>query len=381
MNLSRGQLLFEEMRKRWYTRKLQDEFEMTHYFRVNGSCLFVSPSKFTFIAWIQPPLSLIYLLFLIFVIYIFAKEKMFGFLQGIIVFANALTVIPMSITAPIIIVFFNFANLSEPMPYPWCYMYLVLDVTLPKTTRMVVLYLKILLSINRVCSVYYPFQTRRWFTKKRIILYCVVVFSLSLASSSYVYFNPYVIVEAYFGAVWPDGDISTYHVCSTKTYKFTGTNSENFILRAIELAINIIGFILLLVFNVIFVIKLKKRQKERRILTNNVISEHTKKTENRIDRMNKISGYILYGIVFIEIPRFINEIITLQYYARILVNELTNTEKKYTEAEKCIDNILDLLVRIIITCTLSLDLIIFLVMSTKMKKAIKELIYPSTCIG
>ena len=88
MNLSRGQLLFEEMRKRWYTRKLKDEFEMTHYFRVNGSCLFVSPSKFTFIAWIQPPLSLIYLLFLIFVIYIFAKEKMFGFLQGIIVFAK-----------------------------------------------------------------------------------------------------------------------------------------------------------------------------------------------------------------------------------------------------------------------------------------------------
>ena len=105
MNLSRGQQLFEEMRKKWFQNKVEDMTKMEYYFKINGSCP-ISPTNFIFIGYIQPPISLIYLLFLIFAIYIFAKENMFGFLQVIIVFSNVLIVIPLFLVAPIIIVVF-----------------------------------------------------------------------------------------------------------------------------------------------------------------------------------------------------------------------------------------------------------------------------------
>ena len=369
MNLSRGQQLFEEMRKKWFQNKVIDMTNMAYYFKVNGSCP-ISPTNFIFIGYVQPPISLIYLLFLIFTIYIFAKEKMFGFLQVIIVLSNILIVIPLFLVAPIIVVFFHFADISEPMPYPWCSMYMMLDITVPKTTRTVVLYLKILLSINRVCSVYYPFQTMRWFTKRKIALYCILVLALCFSTSGYVYFNTLPAVEPYFGTVWPNGDIATYYACSLRPFEFHGSDRvHTVILPFIDSAVNVMGFILLIVFNVIFIIKLKKKQKERRILKGEVIPKHTKKTENRIDRMNTISGYILYVLVFIEIPRFIKEIISFQEFAR--VDEIMN-RKTYSETSQCVDNIIDILERIVMTCTLSLDLIIFLAISTKMKNAIKQ---------
>ena len=271
---------------------------------------------------------------------------------------------------PIIIVFFHFADISEPMPYPWCYMYMMLDITVPQTTRTVVLYLKILLSINRVCSVYYPFQTMRWFTRKKIVLYCILVIALCVSTSGYVYFNTLPAVEPYFGAVWPNGDVSTYYVCSLRPFEFQGSDRvHTVILPFINSGVNVIGFILLIVFNVLFIVKLKKKQKKRRILQGEVIPKHTKKTENRMDRMNTISGYILYVLVFIEIPRFLKEINNFQIHAR--ADEIMSRET-HSETEQCVDNIIDILQRIVVTCTLSFDLIIFLAISKKMKNAIKQ---------
>ena len=94
----------------------------------------------------------------------------------------------MVITAPINAVFFNFVDENVPIPYPWCYLYVTFGTSISPIAEITALYLKVLFEINRVCSVYRPFDTKIWFTKRRSIMHCLLTCGVCVTIGSVLHF-------------------------------------------------------------------------------------------------------------------------------------------------------------------------------------------------
>ena len=313
MNLSRGAELFKLMTENWYQSKMRYEIERSYLWNVES---FLSADVFFFLAWIQPPISVLYLAFVLFIIYIFNKEKIFGFFHVVLVISNLLLIVPIVSKVPLILVFFYFGNLSEPMPFPWCYILHVQDNELMSITRTIALYLKVLLAINRVCCIAYPFQANLWFSKSRRRSYIIATLGISGALSCFLNFaHANMSVEEYYGEMWRDGEYSSYKACSMKPSIYRDDPASMvFLTPVLNIVLNAVGFAILFVLNVWFMVHLRRASKKRKDMMGKVQNKLIKKNEKRLNRMNKIAAYILTVVVFSEIPRFINEIMALASY-------------------------------------------------------------------
>ena len=370
MNLSRGAELFELMKKKWFDTKMSYEMETISLLRVSSTAK-TDFMRF-FLGWIHPILSIMYFVLLVLLLYIFVKEKMILLVHGIIILSNTVVVLPMVVVAPIILVFFHFGNVDEPMPYPWCHMYYVLMNNVVAVTRTVALYLKVLLAINRCCCVYAPFKTVYWFRRRRSILYTCITFGVSITISGILNFSYQSIsFLKYYGEIWQGGSLTNYHACSFSPLEFKGDASTiTYIFPVLNLAINAVGFLMMIVLNVLFIAKVRSIKQKRKGLTEGNRPIGAKKTEQRIDHMNTISSWILSVMILCEVPRFVNEIMALYafaYTARTETEELIRVEEQFSMMEK-----VEAVYRVIHTLTASLDVIIFVAMSTKTKKAIKS---------
>ena len=69
-------------------------------------------------AYVQLPLSVLCLVFALFLLYVFLKENIAGFVQCILILSNIIVIIQMVVTAPFLLVFFGIGDHSVPIPYP-----------------------------------------------------------------------------------------------------------------------------------------------------------------------------------------------------------------------------------------------------------------------
>ena len=255
------------MQRRWFAKQLQEQIEISKLLTVEK--LHPIPSSRQFLAYFQAPLSVLYLAFALFILFIFVRHKMTGFVNCIILLSSLIVIVPMFLTAPLITVFFNFVDLHLPIPFPWCYFFIHLETSGRWIAHTTSLYLKLLLGINRVCSLYRPLQTRIWFTTKRSIAYCC--FTCLACLSVGILFNSLyqkVAIKPHFDLLW--GEIQNYQACSLDPSIISGDRAIMIYISHIGiLCLDIIGLVSVIICNSLLVVKLKKnkckKQRSKRV--------------------------------------------------------------------------------------------------------------------
>ena len=375
MNLSLARKRFQDFTKKWFETKFADEQEISKLLTVDR----IHPILWSryFLGYVQPPLSLLYLGFSLFILYIFVKNKMTGFVNNIIIVSNLIVITPMVLIAPIITVFFNFVDHKVPLPYPWCFMYVVLDTSVKSTAHTTSLYLKLLLVINRLCSVYRPFDTRIWFRKKRSIIYCLVTIISCVVVGILLNFTyEKVTVRRHFDDLW--GEVHHYEACSLDSSLIYG-NETNVVSHVILILLNIIGLIGTFVCNIFFIAKIRQLKSRRKNLTEGR-TKCEKQTDSRIDMMNSISAWVITAAIVNEIPSLVNKTISLYgvlNFARHGSEEVDlQNDVSMVGLNSAGQTHFLVFYYIDIVVLAPLDLIIFVIKSKKTKDAIKKIVCP-----
>ena len=361
----------KDFEKKWFAKKFEDDLETSKLLTVDR--IHPIPWSRYFIGYVQPPLSFLYLGFSLFILYIFVKNNMTGFVNNIILLSNLISITPMVLAAPLIAVFFNFVGHDVPLPYPWCYMYVVLDTSVKSTAHTTSLYLKLLLVINRLCSVYRPFDTRIWFTKKRSIIYCLVTIMSCIVAGTLLNFTyEKVIIKPAFDDLW--GKIRSYNACSMNPSLIHG-DQKVIATTVILLLLNIIGLVCTLVCDIFFIIKLRQINLRRKNLTEGQ-TKCEKQTDSRINLVNTISKWVITASIVNEIPSLVNKALSLYgmlNFARHgseIVDEENDISMVGLNSVGQTHLIVFYYIDIVILAPL--DLIIFVVKSKKTKDAIKR---------
>ena len=312
-------------------------------------------------AYVQMPLSVLYLFFALFLLHVFLKENIAGFVQCILILSNIILIIQMVVTAPFLLVFFGIGDHSVPIPYPWCTMLIFLEAHIKSITRITSLYLKLLLAINRVCSVYYPFQSRIWFTKRRCAIYCVVVVAVCVAVGILTNFTyeRFTYKQPYFGKIW--GRFQTYTACCITPSEYKSNINSNLILHGVDLFLTIAGVICIGFCNALVFQRLMKTKSQRLALTI-VLSNYTKDVENRMSLLNRISLWVFVTCLACEIPFLISNIFNLSDFIVIIREAGGDNIRPYVDGLVVIPYVL----------LTPLDLFIFVAMSKQTRDAIKK---------
>ena len=316
----------------------------------------------------QPILGFFYLAFSIFVLFIFIKENMTGFVHCLLILSNFFTNLPNVLSAPVNFIFFNFANIEAPMPYPWCYIYVIVEQSLRPIFHATAIHLKILLAINRLCSVYYPFQTSIWFTKKRSFLYSFLTCFVSLSIGASLTFTfKRVSVVSYVDDIWGNGNIEGYDCCSEYSVQYSGNVLELYVLMPVIFSVSmILAVLVLIVCNFLLIVKIGIVKAERRKLKESR-SPQMDSVENRMDLLSKVSSWILSAVIVTEMPSLVAQIMGLEHSFRIITygTESINAKGSFYFFTR--------MVHLIATISLSpMDLVIFVLLSDKTRKAMKE---------
>ena len=364
---------FKDFKKKWFAKKFADELEMSKLLTVDR--MHPIPWSRFFIGHVQPPLSLLYLGFSLFILYIFVKNNMTGFVNNVIILSNLIVITPMVLTAPLIAVFFNSVGHDIPLPYPWCSMYVILDTSVKSTAHTTSLYLKLLLVINRLCSVYRPFDTRIWFTKKRSIVYCLVTIMSCIVAGILLNFTyEKIIIKPAFDDLW--GKIRNYNACSMDPSLIHGDQSV-ISTTVVILLLNIVGLGSLLVCDIFFIIKLRQINSRRKNLAEGR-TKCEKQTDSRINMVNTISAWVITASIVNEIPSLVNKALSLYgmlNFARHgseIVDEENDVSMIGLNSEGQTHLIIFYYIDIVILAPL--DLIIFVIKSKKTKDAIRSII-------
>ena len=304
MNLSEVEKRFTNFQKKWFEAKHKEDVEISKLLTVD----YFHPTSWSrsFVAYVQPPLTALYVAFSICVLYVLIKNNMICFVNFVIILSNVIVLVPMVLAAPLIVVFFIFVDNTVPIPHPWCYIFMHLETSIKSIANTTALSLKILLGVNRVCSVYRPFETKIWFTKRKCIIYCLITCIVCITVSSLLNFTyERVTVKPNFDNIW--GKIRNYDACSldpsiTTENKTTAIYVSNVIL----VLLNIFGLVAMVACNVLLVIKLRRIKARRKNMT-----QIQKETDSRINLLNKIAVWVITASVITEIPSFISKVIGL----------------------------------------------------------------------
>ena len=312
-------------------------------------------------AFAQPPLSAFYLVLLLLLLYVLVKEKLIGFVQVILFLSNGVVVIQMTIASPLLLVIFGFFDHDVPIPYPWCAMLIIIEAHVKNIVRLTALYLKLLLAINRVCSVYYPFKYRIWFTKKKSAIYCafVVAVCATVGVSMNFSFERFTL-KPYFDDIW--GQFQTYDACSMAPSEI-GNNLKTmvFISHFIDLLLNLIGMIGIAVCNVLIIKRLVKTKLKNRDLRG-IESTYEQTTDARMSLINRISMWVLLSCIICELPIVATYVLNLYDDILLIQRNREDKHRQYIHTIHVIEYVL----------LTPLDMVIFVIMSKKTRKAIKQ---------
>ena len=200
MNISVANNRFQSFQERMLKQLAKHHENEAHDIMLTADMMKHSDFAVYLQAYVQLPLGVLYLVSALFLLYVFLKENTAGFVQCILILSNIIVILQMVIAAPLMLVFFGIADHTVPIPYPWCSMLIFIEAHFKSTTRITSLYLKLLLALNRVCSVCYPFKMRIWFTRRRCATYCFVVITICVAAGILTNFTyERFILKPYFG--------------------------------------------------------------------------------------------------------------------------------------------------------------------------------------
>ena len=356
-----------EIARKWYDKKYEGEARISELYSI--SQLFSDTVQWNYTAYAQPPLTIIYLFIVIFIFYIFVKEKMLGFVNVLLILSNIFEVIPPLLELPINVVFFHFSNIEVPMPYPWCHVYLTINDSLGHVVHAVTVNLKILLAVNRICSIYYPFQYTAWFTTRRCTIYTAIAISVGVVTSSLLNFT-YDKIERkiHIDDVWGTGLVDDYEACSLRPFFLQRQygNSALIITKTIQLFINIISIIILLVCDIFLMIKLRKIRQRRKALSESR-PKCTKEADDRLDLLNKVSVWVIWVMIISEIPMMIVQVYT------VVVLLFLITESMESDLVNATQNSAMSVPALLVSVLTHADIVVFAILSDKIRSRIKKI--------
>ena len=371
MNLTSGEKLFHDFVKKWNEKKLEDEIEISKLLTSNT----LHPIAFSrnFAATVQPILSVLYLIFALFMLYVFIKNTMTGFVNCLIMLCSFISIVPAVLIAPIIVVFFNFVDENVPIPYPWCYLYVTIGTSMSPIAQTTSLYLKVLLGINRVCSVYRPFDTKIWFTKSRSTMYCLLTCGVCIAVGSVLHFSyNKVVVKRHFDVIW--GSARHYNACSMAPMDATEHQMTFlYVSQAVHLGLHMIGLMCMVVCNILLVVKLRlviSRRKKLIEFRTKVI----KQNDSRLYLLNSISSWVITTSSITEIPSLTSKAMAFYGMVYFAITGTADTVGTMGESRNPGQVTFYVFYYIDLVILAPLDLVIFVIMSKKTKNAMKEIL-------
>ena len=364
INTTNIQSILASMTKNWNEARLEGQLKTDSLFRVGTFYPWVGMR--VFVGCVQPFLGIFYLIFSMIILYIFVKEKMTGFVHCLLILSNVLTNLPNVVLAPINFVFFNFSNIDAPTPYPWCAVFAAVEDHIRPMLHATSIHLKILLAVNRLCSVYYPFQTLIWFTKKRSFVYSVLTCVISLSVGALLNFTyQRLSVVPFVDDIWGNRNVQGYDCCFYSKLYNEHVLDLDLLLPLIFSLVVILGVLILVVCDILLIVKISMVKSARKKLTESR-SPQMNSVEKRMDLLSAVSTWIISAVVVTEIPGLIAQIIGLEHTVRFLVSGADSIDAfgpLYRFAW---------MVHLIGNKALSpLDLVIFVAMSEKTRKAIK----------
>ena len=356
------------MQKKWNEERLQYNEDSLYLLRAR----IMKHSDFTTYiqAYIQLPLSVIYMGFVLFLLYAFVREKIAGFVQCIIILSNIIVLAQMIVAAPLLFVFLGIVDDNVPIPHPWCAMLIVVEGHLKTIVRTTSLYLTLLLAINRVCTVYFPFKARIWFTLKRSITYCFIVIAVCifvgiLMTSTFQRFT----LKPYFGEIW--NRFQTYNVCSVAPSLLKSDLTDpNVIAHLAELLLSIIGILGIGVCNILVIKRLIRTKSQRRALIETQ-SQYTRMTESRMNLLNRISLWVMLSCIICEVPSLAMYAFNFYDHVYIMKGGIEDGHRLYIEAIAVTQYVL----------LTPLELVIFIALSKKARKAIRKRLCHCRCFS
>ena len=358
----------QEIAKKWYDKKMEGDYKIAVLFRI--STLLSNGMQLIFYSYLQPPLTVCSIIIIAFLTYIFVKEKMLGFVNVLLVLSNFLQAIPALTLVPVHVVFYYFADSTVPMPYPWCYIFLLADESMNHLAHAIALNLKILLALNRICSVYYPFQYSFWFTTKRCSIYLFVVVAVGATTGTLLNFTfEKIKMLEHVDDVWGTGRVQWYNACSIES-NFLDKGMDNntaFITKIIQVLVNIVCIIILFACDIFLIVKIRKRRKQRDALSEGR-SAVRKEADKKLDLLNKVSVWVLWVVIISEMPQMVVNI----YAIYTLVLWRTSGVDSY-DINSISNNLMSSIALLITAVLTPADMIVFAVLSEKIKSRLKKI--------
>ena len=350
----------------WNEARIQGEAITSSLFQI--SVIYPQALVRIFIGLLQPIVGICCLCFSFFILYIFIREKMTGFVHCLLIASNVFGNLSNVLSAPINIFMFNISNINVPAPFPWCFLYYGNEFLLRPTLHVTSLYLKLLLAINRVCCVFLPFHTTFWFTKKRNIVYGLSTCFGALAIGASLNFTyKRITIMPHFDDIWGIQKVQEYEACSILPSFYDGNNlAPQVLLPLLFSVVTISGILALIICNAFLVVKIALIKVSRKSL-GEIRSKQMKSAEKRINLLSRVSLWIISATVVTEIPSLIALVMGLEHQARLMIHGVEGIDEKGTLYETL--QLIHLIATVILT---SLDLVIFVVMSNKTKAAIRK---------
>ena len=357
MNFTDFHKKFMDMQEQWLEQML--EYNQNTMLLLSGKMLKHSHFTTFLQVYVQLPLSITYMGFVLFLLYVFIKEKIAGFVQIILLLTNIIVIAQMVVVAPLLLVFLGIVDENLPIPHPWCSMLIVLEAHVKTIVRTTSLYLTLLLAINRFCTIYFPFKAKMWFTRRRCIIHCLIVVAVCvvvgvLMTSTFRRFT----LQPYFDEIW--NRFQTYDACSVAPSVSTGTwTDQNMLSHFGELLLCLIGILGIGTCNILVITHLVKTKSKRMAL---IETQSQYETESRMSLLNRISIWVLLSCIICEIPSLV--LYAFNFYDKVylLTGGTDDDHRPYIEGIAVIQYVL----------LTPLDLVIFIALSKKARKAIKR---------
>ena len=365
------QSILRSLEEQWDRARIQGDFKIDALFRV--SAFYPNKEQRLFLGIVGPTFAICYLIVSVFVIRIFIKEKMTKFVHILLILSNIIMNLPNILSVPVNIVIFNFSNIDVPVPTPWCSMFFIMTFAISPILNTTAIYLKVLLAINRFCSVYYPLQSKLWFTKKRNCRYILgMCFSIiSIGILMHFTFEQFAVLP-YVGDIWGRGIVEEFDACSIIPYEYTGNDvSLPVLLPTLFGLINVVGVGLLIALNIFLIIKIRLFMTLPSVLLDGR-SPTMKEADRRLNLLNRVLVWVMAAVIVTEIPVLCSRIWALQRSFRLLIHGQDSIDEGKTF------RMFEMIRFVVITVFAPLDVLVFVVLSKKLRKATRKTICSCT---
>ena len=324
------------------------------------------------IGCIQPILGICYLAFFVFVTFIFIRESMTNVVHISLCVSNFFSNLSNVLSVPINPMMFYISNIEAPAPYPWCFFYFINEFSLRPIFNLTSICLTILISINRLCSVYYPFKATIWFRKSRIRLYIITTSCISTSTGIVLHLTyRNLAFMSHFDDVWGKNEVHEYVACSLlPSLNQTDITAMPVMMRLISTSMTSCGILLLVVFNIFLIVKIyvvKSKRKELCPLS----TPQMENVADRLDLLSRVSFWVITTFIIVEIPVICSMALNLYISINVAL---------YGESSIDLDSVLYKAFQITYAAKAEiapLNLVIFVMLSRTTRKAMKT----RFCVG